>query len=472
MKKSISISVIQFILFLFIFVPSINGLTLNEVKDSPYKYDLLWLYTFDSTETKVNLSKYDEFITRGEFVNTLYHLFADKKAESNYTFSFIDVNEENDIFKAVAWAVNEKIVSGTSITTFSPDSFITKDQALSILSKVDGYSTEIPKGESWSYLGYAWALENDIVLESGDTSEPISKGQFSSLMYQTYYLHDPEMGKATNALILLNYGYSLKVLPYPLLQGGLTYEKGTKLYKGYHAETEETNKLVCLFSDEYMKRAKNYVENIKEKRNGILDLDVNFIADDYFDMYMIRKFINIVDPFHFDYAYYGNVFNNLVVKWNEEVNIGMIKQTLDVLNKEVDMLKGKSIEEIIRYVDDMLKYNYDWLEMESTYKNRITTAVLQRTCQCGGYATYVEYLLNALGYPCIEVEGVNKEEDIGHAWNLVYVDGEWRKYDPTWQDGLEGTMFLNLDEDSFKYKVELYPAAVAFGKLYHVDKLI
>ncbi len=65
---------------------------------------------------------------------------------------------------------------------------------------------------------------------------------------------------------------------------------------------------------------------------------------------------------------------------------------------------------------------------------------------CQGYAQLMTMMCRAVGVPCRTVTGQTYDEDSGfnvnnkpylynaewHAWNEIYLDGEWRMCDPTW----------------------------------------
>ena len=53
---------------------------------------------------------------------------------------------------------------------------------------------------------------------------------------------------------------------------------------------------------------------------------------------------------------------------------------------------------------------------------------------CAGYAASVKYLLDKIGIPCIYVQGTSLETNIGHAWNIVEIEGEYYYVDATYGD--------------------------------------
>lgn len=76
---------------------------------------------------------------------------------------------------------------------------------------------------------------------------------------------------------------------------------------------------------------------------------------------------------------------------------------------------------------------------ENTYKfgNNVTLASGYGVCE--DYANlYLEMCLRS-GVPCIKVEGGSNMDGyyMGHAWNMVYVDGKWQFVDVTWDDPVD-----------------------------------
>lgn len=68
--------------------------------------------------------------TRGMIVTILYRLEGEPKFTNSY---FEDVSSDAYYYKAVLWAKANNIVNGTSATTFSPNSEITREQLMTIL---------------------------------------------------------------------------------------------------------------------------------------------------------------------------------------------------------------------------------------------------------------------------------------------------------------------------------------------------
>lgn len=78
----------------------------------------------------------DEFgpnlsITRAQFVTMLYRYAKSPKANIGNKFS--DVEENSPYYDAINWATSQKITTGTTTTTFSPNKNITREEAITML---------------------------------------------------------------------------------------------------------------------------------------------------------------------------------------------------------------------------------------------------------------------------------------------------------------------------------------------------
>lgn len=66
--------------------------------------------------------------------------------------------------------------------------------------------------------------------------------------------------------------------------------------------------------------------------------------------------------------------------------------------------------------------------------------LINHTSVCQGYACTFAALANEMGIPAILVTS----KALGHAWNMVQVDGKWYQLDCTWDDPVMGTDCLGL----------------------------
>lgn len=81
---------------------------------------------------------------------------------------------------------------------------------------------------------------------------------------------------------------------------------------------------------------------------------------------------------------------------------------------------------------------HDWMIDHTAYDEEHSTPnhnhpyglLVEGTAVCMGYANTFQLFMDLLDIPCITVTGV------GHAWNLVQLDGDWYAVDVTWDDPL------------------------------------
>lgn len=108
---------------------------------------------------------------------------------------FTDVPEDAPYAQAVAWCRENQIMSGTSDTTFSPDSPLTRGMLVVILHRAEHSPAaanaprfaDVPDG-TWYTEAVSWAAEQGLVLGYGDgrfgPNDPITRGQLAAILRQ------------------------------------------------------------------------------------------------------------------------------------------------------------------------------------------------------------------------------------------------------------------------------------------------
>lgn len=133
-------------------------------------------------------------VTRAEIVTFLWRLAGSPVVEAENPF--VDVNENDYYYNAVQWAVANGITKGTSDTTFSPNSTVTRAQGVTFLWRME--DCPAASGETFvdvdtsAYYAKAvtWAVQEGVTVGTGDNKfspeEPISRMQAVTFMYRLY----------------------------------------------------------------------------------------------------------------------------------------------------------------------------------------------------------------------------------------------------------------------------------------------
>ena len=110
-----------------------------DVKAGAYYYDaVLWAVEKGITSgTSATTFSPNTVCTRGQTVTFLWRAAGSPKAASS-TNPFSDVQSGAYYYDAVLWAVEQKVTSGTSATTFAPGSTVTRGQTVTFLYRSQG----------------------------------------------------------------------------------------------------------------------------------------------------------------------------------------------------------------------------------------------------------------------------------------------------------------------------------------------
>lgn len=143
----------------------------------------------------------DQGCTRGQIVTMLYGVMKDNELMALNTLAvnpFQDIESEKYYFQPVMWAAGNKITSGTKPGFFAPGASCTRAQAVSFLYRLAGspdVSTEDSPFTDVSPSAYyakavAWALQNHITGGTSQTtfspSSDVTRGQMVTFLYHTY----------------------------------------------------------------------------------------------------------------------------------------------------------------------------------------------------------------------------------------------------------------------------------------------
>lgn len=170
-----------------------------DVKKKDFFYDAtLWAVSTGITTgtSKTTFSPKDP-CTRGQVVTFLWRAAGSPEPKSS-RMPFTDVGSKAFYRKAVLWAVEQGITSGTSATTFGPNETCTRAQIATFLWRAKGKpaptSSSMPfqdvPTKNFAYKAILWAVENKITTGTSKTtfgpSEACIRGQIVTFLYRAY----------------------------------------------------------------------------------------------------------------------------------------------------------------------------------------------------------------------------------------------------------------------------------------------
>lgn len=149
------------------------------------------IYPEDCTEP----GTYDVLVNlKGDYyTGTLKGEYVIKEQEN----PFKDVTKNDYFYKAVLWAVNRKITSGYSVDAFAPHATCTRAEVVTFLWREHGCpepkNSNNPfadvKENAFYYKAVLWAVENKITSGYSETifapDDTVTRGQFVSLLYRS-----------------------------------------------------------------------------------------------------------------------------------------------------------------------------------------------------------------------------------------------------------------------------------------------
>ncbi|MBR2745060.1 MAG: hypothetical protein IKE01_07220 [Clostridia bacterium] len=147
-----------------------------------------------------------------------------------------------------------------------------------------------------------------------------------------------------------------------------------------------------------------------------------------------------------------------------------VKQNEDeILSNITDKNDYYKIMHAHNWIVEHLEYNLE----ESPNNANLYGALKDRKVVCEGYARLFKSLMDKMDIPCVFVSGVglNSTSDTreDHAWNYVFLKGEWYAIDATWDDPIiigSGSVSSDLKYKYFlKGSKEFYKSHIEEGRL-------
>ena len=167
-----------------------------DVKEGAYYYDaVLWAVEQKITSgTSATTFSPDASCTRAQMVTFLWRAAGSPKVENGKN-PFADVKADAYYYDAVLWAVEKGVTSGTSATTFSPDATVTRGQTVTFLYRNAGspeVSGTMPftdvEADTYYAKAVQWAVQQKITTGTSETTfSPMSdctRGQIVTFLYR------------------------------------------------------------------------------------------------------------------------------------------------------------------------------------------------------------------------------------------------------------------------------------------------
>ena len=113
------------------------------------------------------------------------------------------------------------------------------------------------------------------------------------------------------------------------------------------------------------------------------------------------------------------------------------------------------------YLHDALASHTMYVDTENAHN--AYGALVNGKAVCDGYSEALQYLLRCVGIQSFIAIGSSKDpntyEDVGHAWNIVRIDGEYYHVDVTWDDQGKKLYhaYFNLTDTEILYDHEIDP---------------
>lgn len=138
----------------------------------------------------------EQACSRGQLMTLIWRLMG-SPATKTQTAPFIDVGKDMYYHDAILWAVENKFANGTDAVSFSPEQTLTRGQAVTFLWRAAGMPE--PTGETgfadvkeadYFYKAVLWAAESGITSGTGDDSfspdASCTRGQIVTFLYRCF----------------------------------------------------------------------------------------------------------------------------------------------------------------------------------------------------------------------------------------------------------------------------------------------
>ena len=351
-------------------------------------------------------------VTRAEAVTFLWRA-AGKPAPSATTSSFTDVTDRSAYYyNAVLWAVEQGITNGAGGGRFDLTGTLAYDQIFTFLCRFAG---EQASGSDWSSAAVRWA--NSSGLTDGLLFSAKDACPRADVVYCLWKQLADDGAQAEQeeqkqeAQQELHLTQQQKEFPALVENQALAADIMDALTSGY-GKVDLTGYDVDL----------NDARELAEELADVL----------WENPYQVEKIVGTMDisgkALHLTIEYIGGSAASGASRAAMEQADLILAQVVTDDMSDYDITKALHDYLVLNCAYDYDNYLHNTIPSESYTAEG---ALLKGTAVCSGYARAYALLMERAGIPCEYVSGYAGG---GHAWNVVQIDGEWYHVDTTWDD--------------------------------------
>ena len=183
---------------------------------------------------------------------------------------------------------------------------------------------------------------------------------------------------------------------------------------------------------------KNHTETAEKVNIKDLNLDKNLVLSTLADLNARVEGGEAISKLSCYYSRDTGLAVAIGIEYCTAQDVAAMQVKLDQLVDQANTLCQTDLEKVF-YVHEWLvqniAYDREHLSDDVQDDHNLRGALLEGTAVCDGYAKTYALTLRKLGITGVLVTS----KDIGHAWNMVELDGNWYQVDCTWDDPVDGS---------------------------------
>ena len=183
---------------------------------------------------------------------------------------------------------------------------------------------------------------------------------------------------------------------------------------------------------------KNHTETAEKVNIKDLNLDKNLVLSTLADLNARVEGGEAISKLSCYYSRDTGLAVAIGLEYCTAQDVAAMQVKLDQLVDQGNTLCQTDLEKVF-YVHEWLvqniAYDREHLSDDVQDDHNLRGALLEGTAVCDGYAKTYALTLRKLGITGVLVTS----KDIGHAWNMVELDGNWYQVDCTWDDPVDGS---------------------------------